>query len=129
MCKIEGCGAKPVARGLCPKHYMRKRRQGSPRKVGKPGRPRSPLLAFVLKYERLRLEDYGVEPSPRKLARWARQLRLHHAGLGDQDIVDRIEAIFSEPQPTRDWEERIVTALAQKHRGHQARPRRRTKER
>jgi hypothetical protein len=41
MCSIEGCYAKPVAKGLCAKHYMRVKRQGSPDKTGKPGRPRS----------------------------------------------------------------------------------------
>jgi hypothetical protein len=29
MCSIDGCDAKPVAKGLCAKHYMRTRRHGS----------------------------------------------------------------------------------------------------
>ena len=32
--RIDGCHAKPVARGLCGKHYMRVRRQGSAEKTG-----------------------------------------------------------------------------------------------
>jgi hypothetical protein len=41
MCSIEGCDAKPVARGLCAKHYMRQRRAGDPMKTGRPGRPKA----------------------------------------------------------------------------------------
>jgi len=40
MCKIEGCRAEPIAKGLCAMHYMRLRRQGDASKTGKPGRPR-----------------------------------------------------------------------------------------
>jgi hypothetical protein len=29
MCVIDGCDAKPTAKGLCAKHYMRQRRRGS----------------------------------------------------------------------------------------------------
>jgi hypothetical protein len=47
MCSIEGCDAKPVAKGLCAKHYMRVKRQGSPDKTGKPGRPRSAGLELT----------------------------------------------------------------------------------
>jgi hypothetical protein len=47
MCSIDGCDAKPVAKSLCAKHYMRVKRQGSPDKTGKPGRPRSPRLELT----------------------------------------------------------------------------------
>jgi hypothetical protein len=39
MCKIEGCDAKPVAKGLCLKHYMRERRTGHATATHKRGRP------------------------------------------------------------------------------------------
>jgi hypothetical protein len=83
VCRIKGCDAKPVAKGLCPKHYMRKRRQGTARKVGKPGRPRSPLLEMLRQILR--------GDNPRTLARTARLYRSwpKYAGLSDQAIVDR----------------------------------------
>jgi hypothetical protein len=93
VCQVDGCDGKPVAKGLCAKHYMRARRQGSPDKVGKPGRPLSPLLEYyrTLKYggtDRLIWDD----ASRRTLARYVRRNRLHHAGLSDQEIVDAIAA-------------------------------------
>jgi hypothetical protein len=48
MCKIEGCRAKPVALGLCARHYMRERRTGDPNKVGQPGRKRSAARTRLL---------------------------------------------------------------------------------
>lgn len=86
MCKIKGCEAKPVAKGLCAKHYMRKRRQGSVRKMGKPGRPQSPLLGYLRDHKL-----YG-RSTPRTLARTAHQYRFRYAGLSDQEIVDAHKA-------------------------------------
>jgi hypothetical protein len=37
MCTIDGCAAKPIAKGLCSKHYMRVRRGGDASKKRKPG--------------------------------------------------------------------------------------------
>ena len=37
MCIITDCQNKPVAKGLCAKHYMRQRRSGDPNKVRKRG--------------------------------------------------------------------------------------------
>jgi hypothetical protein len=36
MCSAPSCGAKPVAHGLCQKHYMRLRRSGDASKVMRP---------------------------------------------------------------------------------------------
>jgi hypothetical protein len=30
MCLVDGCDKKPIAKGLCAKHYMRQRRTGDP---------------------------------------------------------------------------------------------------
>jgi hypothetical protein len=40
MCKVTDCQRKPVAKGLCAKHYMRVRRCGNPNTIRKRG-PRS----------------------------------------------------------------------------------------
>ena len=45
MCQIEGCPNKPVAKGLCAKHYRRQRRTGDAEQVRRPGRPRDPRLS------------------------------------------------------------------------------------
>jgi DNA-binding response OmpR family regulator len=42
MCTIEGCDRKPVAKGLCAKHYMRVRRNGDPNQTRTPGRKCDP---------------------------------------------------------------------------------------
>jgi DNA-binding response OmpR family regulator len=47
MCTIEGCDRKPVARGLCAKHYMRARRTGDPTQTHKPGRKRDPAPMLI----------------------------------------------------------------------------------
>jgi len=36
LCRIEGCEAKSVGKGLCFKHYQRQRRHGDPSVVHKP---------------------------------------------------------------------------------------------
>jgi hypothetical protein len=70
MCKITGCDAKPVAKGLCPKHYMRERRHGSADEVRKPGRPRDRALDTYRSLFR--------EWSPRTLARYKRAMDIVH---------------------------------------------------
>jgi DNA-binding response OmpR family regulator len=47
MCTIEGCDRKPVASGLCAKHYMRARRTGDPTQTQKPGRKRNPARMLM----------------------------------------------------------------------------------
>jgi hypothetical protein len=80
MCKIEGCDANPVAKGLCAKHYMRARRQGSPDKTGKAGRPPSEVLAHWRKY----LGEW----SPRTLARFVKAMRmLDDASVSTQEAI------------------------------------------
>jgi hypothetical protein len=37
MCKVADCQGKPVAKGLCAKHYMRARRCGDPEQTRKRG--------------------------------------------------------------------------------------------
>jgi len=85
MCKIEGCDAKPVAKGLCSKHYMRERRHGSADEVRKPGRPRSPALDTYRQLFR--------EWSPRTLARHRRAMDIMHSlNLVEGEIQKFIEA-------------------------------------
>ena len=43
LCEVSGCGGRHRTRGLCPKHYARLRRHGSP--LG--GRSRSPGTEYV----------------------------------------------------------------------------------
>jgi len=61
MCKIEGCDRKPVANGLCAKHYMRARRTGDPTQTRKPG-PKLDQAPMLMSGDR----------SPRSNARWSR---------------------------------------------------------
>jgi hypothetical protein len=68
MCSIKGCEDKPIARGLCAKHYMRLRRTGTTDDGRKPGRPPDEVLALI----RTMVSDY----SPRTIARYARAMRL-----------------------------------------------------
>jgi hypothetical protein len=44
-CSIAGCENKAIAKGLCQKHYVRVRNNGSPQFVGKRGRPRDATKA------------------------------------------------------------------------------------
>jgi DNA-binding response OmpR family regulator len=60
MCTIEGCDRKPVAKGLCAKHYMRARRTGDPSQTRMPGRRRDPSPMLM-----------RVDRSPRSNARWS----------------------------------------------------------
>jgi hypothetical protein len=71
MCRIKGCYAKAVSKGLCAKHLMRVRRTGDPHKTRKPGPKPSPLLAA----------HRGMFPdlSPRTQARQVRAFRLLRA--------------------------------------------------
>jgi hypothetical protein len=66
MCSIAGCDAKPVAKGLCARHYMRACRTGDPAKTRKPGPKPAPNLAAQL------FDDW----SPRSQARWTKALKL-----------------------------------------------------
>ena len=70
MCVIEGCECKPVAKGLCTKHYMRQRRTGDPSSVGKVGRKRS--------WQRLQMEKIGLysEWSPRTFTRYVQAMEM-----------------------------------------------------
>jgi len=45
VCIVEGCAAKTVAKGLCPKHYMRLRKHGSTDVVEKCGPKPNPIKA------------------------------------------------------------------------------------
>jgi hypothetical protein len=83
MCSIERCDAEPVAKGLCARHYMRQRRQGSPDKTGKPGRPRG---VYQETYRPL-FRNW----SPRKLARHIRAMRMiEDDGLRRKAIEENI---------------------------------------
>ena len=64
MCKVKGCKTKPVAKGLCAKHYMRQRRTGDPMQTGRAGRKPSPTLAL---YRSVFHSDWGA----RTIARYA----------------------------------------------------------
>jgi DNA-binding response OmpR family regulator len=68
MCTIEGCDRKPIAKGLCAKHYMRARRTGDPNQTGKPGRKRDPAPMPT-----------SGDRSPRSIARWPQTADTHKA--------------------------------------------------
>ena len=86
MCVVESCDRKPIAKGLCAKHYMRVRRAGDPSTVGKPGRKRSP--------ERLPMEEMGVsaEWSPRTFARFKQAIEMLREVGGVEEVKQPIEA-------------------------------------
>jgi hypothetical protein len=68
MCTAEGCEDRPVAKGLCRKHYMRLRRTGDPNVVRKAGAKPKPMR---------QINAWGLrDASPRTLARLARACRL-----------------------------------------------------
>jgi hypothetical protein len=52
MCSIEGCDREPVAKGLCARHYMRRRRTGDPNRTRKAGRKRDPLRDLFQEWSR-----------------------------------------------------------------------------
>jgi hypothetical protein len=81
MCSIEGCDAKPVAKGLCAKHYMRVKRQGSPDKTGKAGRPRSPGLELA----RSVFPDY----SARTIARHNQAMQMLGSEALRKDVIQK----------------------------------------
>jgi len=65
MCSIEGCDAKPVAKGLCAKHYMRQRRTGDPMKTSGPGRPKMNDTSATIIREMFR--DLGKRTQDRQI--------------------------------------------------------------
>jgi hypothetical protein len=67
MCLIQDCDGKPVAKGLCTKHYMRARRTGDPGKTRKPGR--APAAYGAL------LRSTFAEWSPRTQQRYISAMR------------------------------------------------------
>jgi len=68
VCKIKGCKNKVVAKRLCAKHYMRKRRTGDPHETRKPGRKQDE--------QQKRIQDMFREWSPRTQARFCAAMRL-----------------------------------------------------
>ena len=66
MCKIAECDGKPVAKGLCARHYMRARRTGDPTETRKPGPHPSAVVAAH--------RALFPEASPRTQARLAKLL-------------------------------------------------------
>jgi hypothetical protein len=68
MCVIDDCGGKPVAKGLCAKHYARLRRGGDPQRLRKPGRKTPQDTALNRKF--------FPEWSPRTQARYTLAMRL-----------------------------------------------------
>jgi hypothetical protein len=68
MCTIEGCDSKVIARGLCAKHYARRRRTGDVNRARKRGPKPSPWLDYL----RTQFPSY----SPRTLARFAEAMAL-----------------------------------------------------
>ena len=72
MCVFESCDRKPVAKGLCAKHYMRLRRAGNPNTVGKSGRKKSrERTAFEASGIRV-----GVDMSLRTFARFKQAMEM-----------------------------------------------------
>ena len=81
MCEIDGCDGKPVAKGLCAKHYMRQRRAGDPRRVRRPG-PKASEARYLMR-----------EWSPRTYARFVQAMRmLEDAGGGAEAKQQAVKA-------------------------------------
>jgi hypothetical protein len=68
MCKIKGCWGKPVAHGLCAKHYMRLQRHGDVNRTLKRG-PKPHELTPTLR-------QMFPELSPRTFARYMQAMTL-----------------------------------------------------
>jgi hypothetical protein len=81
MCSIDGCEGKAIARGLCPKHYARQRRNGDPATVCKAGRPRSNSVASI--------EATFPEWSPRTRARYKRACLLLARTPQLREVIER----------------------------------------
>jgi hypothetical protein len=71
-CSVRGCRDEAAAKGLCRRHYMAKRRTGSPTKVRKPGRKPSSWLAFY--------RAFFPQWSQRTIARYTAAMAM----LGDE---------------------------------------------
>lgn len=80
MCVIEGCESKPMAKGLCAKHYMRQRRTGDVTRVRKAGRKRSQLLKGF--------EDW----SPLTKQRFAEAVRMLREACDNDEKAESIKA-------------------------------------
>jgi hypothetical protein len=89
MCKIKGCEGKAIAKGLCAKHYMRARRTGDPKQVGKPGRPPDPIIGMW----RDQMCEFGW--SPRTMARYVEAMAL----LRDMDMETKRAAVKAATRP------------------------------
>jgi hypothetical protein len=83
MCKIDGCDAKPLARELCAKHYMRWRRTGDATKVRPPGAPRK---GGFNAYARELFPSY----SKRTLARYIAATKTLNATGGPDAVKDAV---------------------------------------
>lgn len=68
MCIVEGCESKAVSKGLCAKHYMRRRRTGDPNVTRKPGAKATEWSNFIS-------SQFG-ELSPRTRARFKLAMSL-----------------------------------------------------
>jgi hypothetical protein len=79
MCRIKGCKAKPVAKRLCAKHYMRFRRTGDANQTRKAGRKRSEYLSHWRKH--------FPEYSPRTVARLVEAMRLLPSGTKGKRLI------------------------------------------
>ena len=89
MCTIKGCDNKPIAKGLCSKHYMRLRRTGKTDER-KPGRPPEPN--FHVEH----MKTHGVDWSQRTFARYARAMDL----LSNFHIDDQKAVIDAAKRPS-----------------------------
>ena len=89
MCIIDGCDRKPVAKGLCAKHYMRVRRAGDPNQVRKPGRKRDPALALL-----------SEGRSRRSAARFLQAVRWLQETGADDEAVERAIIAATRPNGT-----------------------------
>ena len=87
-CKIKGCKAKVVAKRLCAKHYMRRRRTGDVNQTRKAGRKRDPMREMTDRLFR--------EWSPRTRATFSAANKLLNASV-DRDEAHRIMARATRP--------------------------------
>ena len=81
MCTIEGCARKPVAKGLCAKHYMRDRRTGDANRVRKAGRKKSKVRSLMP-------EGW----SPRTCTRFVHAMDMLWAACDQGEVKRAIEA-------------------------------------
>ena len=99
QCSEEGCERNVFARGLCSRHYQRKRREGF-KEPAQPGRPRE--------YPKELADPWGGAPRlsvrfPPELLAWAKE---RGGGPWVRHVVSELR-LLSEEEDFKDWWERL----------------------